>query len=344
MKKVKAIGLVSGGLDSILAVEVMKKQNVELVALYIINGFDQETLRVRSNISLDENKWLRDKKAYMTKSLGIDVRIIDISEGFLETVSSARYGYGKNCNPCIDCKISFLTKAKELMLELGADFVFTGEVLGQRPMSQRKQAMDLIEQRSGLEGILLRPLSARILPETEIEKKGWVRREYLLDIQGRSRKRQIDMAADLGITDYPAPAGGCILTDENYSRRLKDLFTHKIREELTPEDTVLLSVGRHFRLADDVKIVVGRDESENEYIEKVCNDGWLAFAAQVPGPTVAIQGKSGEKELVKAASFAARYSDAKEASEVDIIVRKIDQEKTITVSPVSNDELERYRL
>jgi tRNA U34 2-thiouridine synthase MnmA/TrmU len=230
------------------------------------------------------------------------------------------------------------------MLELGADFVFTGEVLGQRPMSQRKQAMDLIEQKSGLEGILLRPLSARVLAETEIERKGWVRREYLLDIQGRSRKRQMAMAADLGITDYPAPAGGCILTDENYSRRLKDLFNHKTGESPTPEDAVLLSVGRHFRLTDDVKIVVGRDESENEYIEKVCNDDWLAFAAKVPGPTVAIQGESVEKELEKAASFAARYSDAKDSSEVDIIVRKIDQEKTLTVSPINNDELDRYRI
>ena len=302
MKKIKAIGLVSGGLDSILAVELMKKQGVDLLALNIINGFDQETMRARSDVSLDKEMWLRDKKTDMSQSLGIDVRIFDMSEEFLETILSPRYGYGKNCNPCIDCKISFFIKARELMYEVGADFVFTGEVLGQRPMSQRKQAMDLIERRSELEGKLIRPLSAKIMAETEIEKKGWVKREDLMDIYGRSRKRQIAMADDFGITCYPAPAGGCILTDENYSRRLKDLLAHIKDKGLTVEDTVLLSVGRHFRLADDLKIVVGRNESENNYIEKVCGGSWLAFADQAPGSTVAIQGKSAELNLRIAAS------------------------------------------
>jgi len=344
MKKIKAIGLVSGGLDSILAVEIMKKQDIDLLALHIINGFDQDTMRIRSNISLDEKNVFQDKKAEMSKSLGIDVKIIDISEEFLGIVSSPGYGYGKNCNPCIDCKISFFTKARELMSGLGVDFVFTGEVLGQRPMSQRKQTMDLIEQKSGLKGILLRPLSAGIMAETEIEKKGWVKREFLLDIQGRSRKRQMAMAADLGIIDYPAPAGGCILTDENYSRRLKDWFNHNAGKRLTLEDTVLLSVGRHFRLNDDVKIVVGRDESENEYIEKVCGEEWLAFVAELPGPTVAIEGEFGEKELKRAASVAARYSKAKDSSEVEVIVRKMDNERTLTVSPISGDELDLCRI
>ncbi len=344
MKKIKAIGLVSGGLDSILAVEIMKEQDINLLALHIINGFDQETMRIRSNTSLDENKVFLDKKTDMSKSLGIDVKIIDISEEFLEILSSPVYGYGKNCNPCIDCKISFFTKARELMSEVGADFVFTGEVLGQRPMSQRKQTMDLIELKSGLKGLLLRPLSARIMAETEIEKKGWVKREFLLDIQGRSRKRQMGMAADFGITDYQAPAGGCILTDENYSRRLKDWFNHNAGKRLTLEDTVLLSVGRHFRLNDDLKIVVGRDESENEYIEKICKEGWLAFVAELPGPTVAVQGDLDERELKRVASVAARYSDAKDSSEVKVIVRRMDNERILTVFPTGDDELDRCRL
>jgi len=152
------------------------------------------------------------------------------------------------------------------------------------------------------------------------------------------------MAADLGIIDYPAPAGGCILTDENYSRRLKDWFNHNAGKRLTLEDTVLLSVGRHFRLNDDVKIVVGRDESENEYIEKVCGEEWQAFVAELPGPTVAIEGELGEKELKRAASVAARYSKAKDSSEVEVIVRKMDNERTLTVSPISGDELDLCRI
>ncbi|MDZ7861025.1 MAG: hypothetical protein U5O15_10260 [Candidatus Krumholzibacteriota bacterium] len=344
MKKAKAIGLVSGGLDSIIAVEIMKRQNVDLVGFHIINGFDQETMRVRSDVTTDEKEWLRGKKADMSKLFGIDVKIKDATEEFLQVMLEPKYGYGKNCNPCIDCKIFFLKEAAELMKEIGADFVFTGEVVGQRPMSQRKKAIDLIAVRSGLEGLLLRPLSAKVMAETEVEKRGWVKRENLESIQGRSRKRQIALAAEFGAADYPEPAGGCILTDENYSLRLKDFLSHEKSARLRTEDIVLLSVGRHFRLNEKLKIVVGRDEHENEYIEEKWNYGWLLFAADVPGPTVLVQGSSDRKELEKIASVTARYSDAKYSSEVEIIARRKDEKLIFRVAPIRDSELESYRL
>ncbi|HMA76187.1 MAG TPA: hypothetical protein VKO43_02640 [Candidatus Krumholzibacteriaceae bacterium] len=344
MKRPKGIGLVSGGLDSIIAVEIMKRENIDLVGLHIINGFDQETMRVRSDVTTDEKEWLREKKAGMSKLFGIDVKIKDVTGGFLKVMLAPKYGYGKNCNPCIDCKIFFLKEAAELMKEIGADFVFTGEVIGQRPMSQRKKAIDLIAARSGLEGFLLRPLSAKVMAETEVEKRGWVKRENLESIQGRSRKRQIALAAEFGVTDYPEPAGGCILTDPNYSRRLKDFLNHEKSARCGTEDIVLLSVGRHLRLNENLKIVVGRNQRENEYIEEKWNYGWLLFAADVPGPTVLVQGSSDRKELEKIASVTARYSDAKYSSEVEIVARRKDEELTLRVTPISDSELGCYLL
>lgn len=344
MRRYKALGFVSGGLDSIIAVELMKQQDLDLVALHVINGFGQDTMRMRSNVDISDDRWIAEKESRMRKTFGIDVRIVDYSEEFLDIVRSPRYGYGKNLNPCIDCKIGFFSKAMELIRGEEADFVFTGEVLGQRPMSQNRRMMDLIEKRSGLEGLILRPLCAKLLPETIPERKGWVDRNMLLDIQGRSRKRQMELAGRFGVEDFPNPAGGCILTDENYSRRLKDLLDGESRGRLSVEDTVLLSVGRHFRIRPDLKVVVGRDEGENRYLEERWSDSWLVTVEGVPSPTVLLQGNVDEEDIKLAGTIGGRYTKARGEKEVVVEGIKGSSRLTFSVEPAKEADLRGWRL
>jgi hypothetical protein len=280
----------------------------------------------------------------MSDDFGAPVRILDFSTEYFDVLLHPRHGYGANMNPCIDCHIFMLRKAGELMEREGARFVFTGEVLGQRPMSQHFKALELIERESGLPGLLVRPLSAKLLPETIAERNGWIDREKLYDIEGRSRKPQMALAEELAVKGYSSPAGGCMLTDGPYAARLRDLVRHSEGSSLTHEDTLLLAVGRHFRLSPAVKLVAGRREAENLYLERTWSGDWLAFPLDAPGATVLVHGEPTDEDLQAAAAFAARYSDAKNQAGVRIALRKGNEERILEVAPAPEEAVDRHRI
>ena len=287
----RAIGLISGGLDSALAVFLMREQGIEVIALRFSSPF-----------------WGRDDQARrLARELGVDYREIAVDESYLAMVQNPRYGYGENMNPCIDCKIWMLRRARDFMEEWRASFVFTGEVLGQRPKSQMKNTLRLIEKQSGLEGFLLRPLSAKLLPETVPEREGWVRRESLLDISGRGRKRQLQLAEAWGVRFFSPPAGGCLLTEPNFSKRLWDFL--RSGQNLDFREVKLLKIGRHFRLSVAFKLVVGRDEKENEELRKLfARDGGVLFSPERGKGSLALgRGQESPEILREAASLVAYY-------------------------------------
>jgi tRNA U34 2-thiouridine synthase MnmA/TrmU len=256
-----------------------------------------------------------------------------------------KYGYGKNMNPCIDCRIFMLKKTKEHMERTGADFVFTGEVIGQRPKSQVKGALRAIEKETGLEGRLLRPLSALLFPPTEVETEGLVDRDKLYGITGRGRKIQIELAKRYGLTTYMQPAGGCcFLTDEAYSNKLKDIIEHDGSENLAVEDVFVLGVGRHFRLSPTLKVVVGRDEVENNFLSHLKNDRWSAVAMRFAGPTAVIIGDVSDDDWEAIASIVARYSDGSGENAIDVEFSHGDRVKRVTVAPASTEFLDTHRI
>ena len=250
MAKVKALALFSGGLDSILAVKLILNQGVDVVAVHFVSAFNS---CAKDDVGIAE----------AAEHLGVPLRVVELGDDYLNMIREPKHGYGKNMNPCVDCRIFILKKAKKIAEEIGADFVFTGEVLDERPMSQHYGALKLVEEESGLKGKILRPLSAKLLPETVMEKKGLVDREKLLGIRGRSRKPQLRLAEEFNIKSYPSPAGGCLLTCREYANKLRDLFKHK--KHCSMADAALLSVGRHCRLGES-KIIVGRNEAENNVL------------------------------------------------------------------------------
>lgn len=249
-KTVKALGLCSGGLDSILSALILHKQAIEVEWVTFKTPFFSPDSAIKAS-----------------KQTGISLIVKDITDIYMDMLKAPPAGYGKNMNPCMDCHSLMFNQAGGIMRENGYDFLFSGEVVGQRPMSQNKNSMNYVENHSGFKGEILRPLSAKILPETMMEKKGIVDRENLCGISGRSRKMQIQMAKEFGITDYPPPAGGCLLTDKNFSRRLKDLMV--VQKSYSKRDLYLLRHGRHLRLDDKIKIVVGKSEHDNNKIEKM---------------------------------------------------------------------------
>jgi len=332
---VKAIALLSGGLDSTLAAKVILDEGIELAAVNFLTVFCNCTHRGES--------CLASKKA--VDALGVPLRVFNVSEEFLDVVKHPKHGYGSNMNPCIDCRIFMLKKAKVYMEEVGASFLITGEVLGQRPMSQRRDAMRLIEKESGVEGILLRPLSAKFFPVTVPEERGWVDREKLLGFSGRSRKPQMRLAEQYGIRDYPCPAGGCLLTDPAFARRIKDLMVYN--PGFTLNDVHLLKMGRHFRLAPQVKLVVGRNEDENQKIETFSqDDDILLKVTSYPGPLCLLRGDARQEEIGRAASVAVRYSKAKEAGKVEVRHWKIGEGSngSVTASSIPEEALQEWMI
>ena len=331
----KAVTLLSGGLDSTLAAKVVMEQGIELEALNFMTLFCTCTHRGAT--------CLASQKAVET--LGIPLKVFNVSEEYLSVVKDPSHGYGKNMNPCIDCRIFMLKKAKAYMQDSGAAFIVTGEVLGQRPMSQRKDAMRLIEKEAELEGFILRPLSAHVLPMTIPEKEGWVDREKLLKFQGRSRKPQIKLAEHYGIRDYPCPAGGCLLTDPGFAKRMKDLMLHK--PDFSLNDVHLLKVGRHFRFSDGVKLIVGRNEEENQKIETFAHDGDILFRVSgFPGPLSLLRGKVNEGDIEKAAAVTAHYSKAKDLGNAEVTCKGVDEDdhRTLSAAVVPRREIERLMI
>ena len=256
-------------------------------------------------------------------------------------VRKPKHGYGRNMNPCIDCRIFMIKKAKKYAKEIGAAFIFTGEVLDERPMSQHFKAMRIVEEGSGLKGRLLRPLSARLLPETVIEKKGLVKRDKLLDIRGRSRKPQIKLAEEFKIADYPCPAGGCLLTYKEFANKLRDLFRH--RKRCSMPDVALLKVGRHFRFGKN-KIIVGRNEAENKILTaKKMRYDYYFEVPDIGGPITVLQGLKNKKAIQMAAALTAFYSDAK-SDKITVNFGRNSLDKSITVPVPSRAEVESLRI
>jgi tRNA-specific 2-thiouridylase len=274
----------------------------------------------------------------------IPLHIMDISDDYIAMLKQPPAGYGKNMNPCMDCHALMFNKAGGFMQANGFDFLFSGEVLGQRPMSQTASSLRYVAKRSGFDGFILRPLSAQRLPETAMEQKGLVDRSRLLDLSGRSRKPQIALAAEFGIESYPAPAGGCLLTDPGYSRRLKDLMDHG--DALSIGSLNLLQHGRHFRLGPKTKIVVGRTQQDNENLMKVCNPETDAIlkVKNRPGPTVIMPGGGPQGMIYLAAAICAGYSKAPETALTAVQVTANGEVNTISVLPVTPQEAKRFLI
>lgn len=320
---VKAIGMISGGLDSTLALALVKRQGIEVKAVNFYTGFciteTQRRKGGRPDGTIPRNEALR-----AAADLEVDVEYVDVSgDAYLDIIVNPRHGYGANANPCVDCRIFMMRKAREIMEQEGAAFVFTGEVVGQRPKSQKRQTMRLIERESGLTGRLVRPLSARLLPPSIPEQEGLLDRSRLLDISGRSRQRQIRLARELGLADWPQPAGGCCyLTDESFSRKFFDVLDARESagegRAFRREDVVLLTTGRHFRIAPGVKLVVGRSEVENAILERY-GEGWARLMARdLMGPVALVEGAPTAEERVTAARIVARYGKGKDHPRVAV--------------------------
>ena len=309
--KPKAIILLSGGLDSTLAAHLVEKQGLELTALNFTSPF----------CMCNKKGGCSQGVSSVASKLGINLVKIDNTEEMLECVKKPKFGYGSNMNPCIDCRIVMLKKAKNYMLSNGASFIITGEVLGQRPMSQRRPILTLIEKEAGLEGLILRPLSAKVLDETIPEKQGLINRNELLNISGRGRKEQIELAKKFSVNDYPCPAGGCLLTDPNFARRLKDLMRYA--PDFVLNDCLLLKSGRHMRINPEAKLVIGRNEAENNSLINLSLDSDLIFMPQesIAGPTALGRGNFSADDLRLAASLVAFYCDKDEDQEIGIILK-----------------------
>jgi tRNA U34 2-thiouridine synthase MnmA/TrmU len=346
MKQIRALGLISGGLDSTLAACLLQRQGIDVVGVNFHTGFCITDTRRRIRRKKDAGKTLRNEALRAGSDLGFPLEVVDVSEEYIRIVTNPRWGYGKNANPCVDCRIMMLRRAKEMMPDFDADFVFTGEVLGQRPMTQYRTTLRQIEKQSGLEGFLLRPLSAKKLPETEVERRGWVNRERLKDFSGRSRKPQLLLAEEFGIVDFPQPAGGCCyLTDPAFGRKFFDFLRHLPPERpVRLEDFILLKVGRHLRLDDKLKIILGRDEAENDFLEHYTRGRWALRAVEVVGPLGLAEGDLSDAELERGARVLARYSDGRELPSVRVLCEKNGFSREFTVQPMSPDEAEKYIL
>lgn len=348
MSKVRAISLFSGGLDSICATRLMMEQGVEVVAVKFVTPF------FGYEILGDEEQYKNEVK----QKYGIDVRVIDISDDYLQLLRNPAHGFGKYFNPCIDCKIFMLTRARDLLNELDCSFLFTGEVLGQRPMSQRRDTLNVIERDSGSRTILLRPLSARLMTETEAERQGLVDREKLLDFSGRGRSRQISLAKSYGITDFPAPAGGCILADPILSRRISRVYSGEFvvdQSMMNVVDILLMLVGRQFLLPGGGWFILGRDEKENMKLDHLREDGDIRMDIEErPGPTGLLRRahtlygvkSTRDDDILRAAGLIVRYAKKINGAFCGghVVVEERDAHYTLEANPVPDDQFSDWMI
>lgn len=329
----KAIALLSGGLDSILATRLVLEQGIEIEAINFLTIFCTCT-----------HKGCQHAATQAAKELNVKLKVFNITEEYIPVIRNPKHGYGSNMNPCIDCRIFIFKKAKEYMKETGASFMVTGEVLGERPMSQRKDAILLIEKEAGLKGLILRPLSAKLFEPTVPEKEGVIDRNRLLDISGRSRKPQIALAKEFGINDYPCPAGGCLLTDPGFAARVKDLIKY---DALTMENLRLLKVGRHFRLSDKAKLAVGRDVNENDLLNGLAMPGDIMLKLKDrQGPLAVLRGDRDRRMISLAASLMAHHSKFKDEFELEVLYFDSEgaERSSIKIKPATREAVESLRV
>ena len=339
---IKAVALISGGLDSMLAAKVVMEQGVHVEGINFFTGFCVEghTHAIRTK---HRARPKRNNALWVAEQLGIKLHIIDVIEEYKKVLLEPKHGYGRNLNPCLDCKIFMVGKALawSFLEEHGFDFVITGEVIGQRPKSQRRDTMSVIARESGADDRLLRPLCARNLKPTLPEREGWVDRGALYGFEGRNRKPQMDLARKFGFTDWAQPAGGCcFLTDEQYSRKLADLWNSRGSRDYELDDIMLLKVGRHIRPAPHYKLIVGREEGENAYLEGYRRQFIALRPTSHKGPLCLIDGKPDGRDVRLAARVLARYSQGREADRVTVVANNPGGECTeLSVAPMPPSEI-----
>lgn len=329
----KALALSSGGLDSILAAKLVANQGIEVTGICFASAFFG---------SRNAEK--------MAEQIGIPLIVIDFTKEHMEMTKNPKHGYGKNMNPCIDCHAMMLNYAGKYMEEHGYDFLITGEVLNQRPMSQNIKSLNIVKKESGYEDKILRPLSALKLPPTQMELSGIVDRTRLLGFCGKTRKPQIELAGEMGIVEYPSPAGGCFLTEPNFGRRLKDLYEHN-KEEADVNDVKLLNIGRHFRLSENAKAVSTRNKDEYDKLKDYLTaDMWVFDAAEYKGSTVILKTSPGhqptEEEIYLTASITARYSKGKDEEEIWVKYKRHGEREysNVKVKPAKDEDIKEFLL
>ncbi len=315
----KAIALFSGGLDSCLSIKLIADQGIEVIAMHINQGFGG----TKDNTAHLEN---------MCRQIGAKLRVVDIKEQFIqEILFDPKYGYGKNFNPCIDCHANMFRVAHRLMEEVGASFMISGEVLGQRPMSQRAEAMDNVLKLAVEPELIVRPMSAKLMAPSKPEREGWIDRSKLLDVSGRSREVQMRMAKEYGLTDYEAPGGGCLLTEEHFSDRLREFIAH---DKLTPSDVDLLKYGRHFRLPNGAKLVVGRNQEDNEHLQKIQSDKYIEIKLPIGGPYSLADKNMSDEDKTLSAKLAITYTRSSPNEIYEVLVGN----EIVPVSPFATKE------
>lgn len=336
----KAVALISGGLDSLLAAKVMLEQGIHVEGINFYTGFCVEghTHAIRKK---DKAKPKRNNALWSAEQLGIKLHIIDVIDEYKNVLINPKHGYGANMNPCLDCKIFMVSKARQWMEENSFDFIITGEVVGQRPMSQRKDLLPVVVRESGTDERLLRPLCAKNLASTIPEKEGWVDRDKLHDFHGRNRKPQMALAEHYGFVDYASPAGGCcFLTDKSYSSKLVDLWGARNKKEYELDDIMLLKVGRHIRPQPHYKLIISREEGENKFLSGYKKQFSTIEIESHNGPLTLIDGKINDSDFELASRIAARFSQGREADEVTVKIRQQNgDEKIITVAPLPPAEI-----
>lgn len=316
----KAIALISGGLDSMLAAKVIMEQGIHVEGINFFTGFCVEghTHAIRSK---DRQRPKRNNALWVAEQLGIKLHIVDVIEEYKDVLLNPKHGYGQNMNPCLDCKGFMVRKAHEWIREHGFDFIITGEVVGQRPMSQRKDTMPVVARESGAGDLLLRPLCAKHLPPTLPEREGWVDRDKLYDFSGRTRKPQMALAEQFGFRDWATPAGGCcFLTDKAYADKLVDMWQHRSSRDYDLDDIMLLKVGRHLRPRPHFKLIIARDEGEGKFLEGYRKQFTSLKTVSHGGPLVLIDGEVNDDDIELAARIAARYGQGRSAPQVALEV------------------------